>query len=331
MLKPVAFFIFLYLSVTVYAQDITGRKYFSYADSYFHLGEVKILYKVDYDFDGGNLRPESYSVIDSVKLFLDEHPQLCLQIGVYTDSKGKTEFNLALSKRRARSVYNYLINKGVDAARIYYKGYGESLPLVKESNADSSDCESCRQQNRRTEIKIINDYYPVASTPDQNDTICTSYYSIQQTGCVYLISFCNWKMKMTTPSKHDTIKLRTLYGDIIGDTIIRSSKEEIKYGSPKLSWTAHDKCYFNFNDSLPTSPQELVVTSCDGKIKYEIEYIHFFLYGDDRDYIFTYNPFIDLRELKAAMQKPHSTWEIQDIQLKGLAQLSTLNFEFLRK
>ena len=138
-----------------HAQQIAShRKYFLFADANFEVGEVKILSNVYYDYDDGTLRPFSFSSLDSVIDFLKSHPTLSVEIGSHTDSKGKDEYNLKLSEARANSVYQYLKSKGTDPAQISYKGYGETLPLVSNTNADGTDCESCRQQNRRTEITI---------------------------------------------------------------------------------------------------------------------------------------------------------------------------------
>ena len=54
---------------------------------------------------------------------------LIVEIGGYTDSTGTDEYNLALSEKRALSVVNYLIKKGISAERLKYKGYGNTSPI----------------------------------------------------------------------------------------------------------------------------------------------------------------------------------------------------------
>ncbi|WP_088341118.1 OmpA family protein [Robiginitalea sediminis] len=78
-----------------------------------------------------------------------EYPKTVILIEGHTDSAGSEEYNLALSKRRAESVANYLIAQGVDASRFTVKWYGESQP-----RADNSTPEG-KAQNRRVELGIM--------------------------------------------------------------------------------------------------------------------------------------------------------------------------------
>lgn len=89
-----------------------------------------------------------YSTLDSVASVLVKNPDTTLTISGYTDSVGKASSNLQLSKNRADSVARYLINKGVNQARIESVGYGDQNPIA------SNDTEQGRAQNRRVEIKI---------------------------------------------------------------------------------------------------------------------------------------------------------------------------------
>jgi outer membrane protein OmpA-like peptidoglycan-associated protein len=72
-----------------------------------------------------------------------------MEIGGHTDSTGSHEHNMVLSEKRALSVVNYLINKGIEKERLKYKGYGNSIP-VGDNNTEEG-----RQLNRRTEAKIL--------------------------------------------------------------------------------------------------------------------------------------------------------------------------------
>ena len=70
-------------------------------------------------------------------------------MGGHTDSVGDDGANQVLSLARAESVVNYLLNRGVSADNMKMKGYGETVPV------DTNDTEEGRQNNRRTELKII--------------------------------------------------------------------------------------------------------------------------------------------------------------------------------
>jgi outer membrane protein OmpA-like peptidoglycan-associated protein len=89
-----------------------------------------------------------------VKL-LNENPTLEIELNAHTDSKGEEDYNQRLSDARAASVMNYLVSKGISKKRLSSKGFGESKPIAENTNADGSDNPEGRQQNRRTEFKVI--------------------------------------------------------------------------------------------------------------------------------------------------------------------------------
>ncbi len=108
-----------------------------------------------YDFDKATLRPESDSALMALTKFMNDQPNIRVEIGSHTDSKGSDEYNDRLSQARAQSVVDYLIVHGIEASRLEAKGYGERNPEVPNENPDGSDCPVCRQRNRRTEFKIL--------------------------------------------------------------------------------------------------------------------------------------------------------------------------------
>jgi len=108
-----------------------------------------ILKNIFFEFDSYDLRPESISELEYLRDFLVRNPELRIEIGGHTDSKGSNQYNLELSKQRARVVYQYLIDHGIDKNRLTYKGYGETKPVR------SNETEAGRAANRRTEIRVI--------------------------------------------------------------------------------------------------------------------------------------------------------------------------------
>ncbi len=119
------------------------------------IGQVFRLNNVFFDFDKYNLRPESSVELDRVVAFLNEYPNIEIEMSAHTDSKGSDDYNYTLSDNRARSVREYILSKGITAKRIISQGYGETKPVADNANPDGSDNPDGRQLNRRVEFKIL--------------------------------------------------------------------------------------------------------------------------------------------------------------------------------
>ena len=98
---------------------------------------------------GHDLNANFNQVLDSVILVLQEFNQTIIVVAGHTDSRGSNEYNQGLSERRANSVAQYLLAKGVVAARIESVGFGESHPIADNST------EAGRSQNRRVELSLV--------------------------------------------------------------------------------------------------------------------------------------------------------------------------------
>jgi outer membrane protein OmpA-like peptidoglycan-associated protein len=113
------------------------------------VGQVVRLNNVFFDFDKTELRPESFPELDRVVTFMNENPNVEIQIEGHTDAKGTDDYNLNLSGGRITSVEAYMESKGIAPNRIVTKSYGESVPIA------DNETEEGRQQNRRVEFKIL--------------------------------------------------------------------------------------------------------------------------------------------------------------------------------
>lgn len=113
------------------------------------IGEQMSLHNVFFDLDSWVLREESLPELGNLFKLLEDNPDLVVEIGGHTDSTGTEEYNYNLSEQRARVVRDFLINKGIEPARLKYRGYGESEPLNDNSTEEGM------RKNRRTEIKVI--------------------------------------------------------------------------------------------------------------------------------------------------------------------------------
>jgi|SRR5690554_3653068 len=104
---------------------------------------------VNFGFDSSDLTANAKSNLDKIaKVFID-NPKTLINIYGYTDSVGKDEYNMKLSRSRANAVKAYLVSKGIGTKRITTLGMGEADPVA------SNDTDAGRAQNRRVEFAIV--------------------------------------------------------------------------------------------------------------------------------------------------------------------------------
>jgi outer membrane protein OmpA-like peptidoglycan-associated protein len=108
-----------------------------------------ILEGINFDTNKDIIKRDSKPILDRAVEVLQEYPQVRIEISGHTDSAGSYEHNVDLSQRRAESVKNYLIEAGVDGARIETRGAGPNEPIATNDTKDG------RAQNRRIEVKIL--------------------------------------------------------------------------------------------------------------------------------------------------------------------------------
>ncbi|MCY7319331.1 MAG: OmpA family protein [Ramlibacter sp.] len=112
---------------------------------------------VNFDFNESTLRPDAVAILDEAISILGRYPQMRVEIAGHTDAIGSEQYNQGLSERRARTVYDYLTGRGIDAGRLVGPtGYGESRPIAPNTNPDGSDNPEGRARNRRTEVNVQN-------------------------------------------------------------------------------------------------------------------------------------------------------------------------------
>jgi len=110
-----------------------------------------VLEGVTFDTGKYDLTPDDKVILDRVAKSLKAFPDLKVEVGGHTDSVGSQAFNQKLSEQRARSVHDYLVSKGVNAAMLTFKGYGKNGPIADNKTAEG------RAKNRRVELHKIND------------------------------------------------------------------------------------------------------------------------------------------------------------------------------
>ncbi len=127
-------------------------------------GQAVVLSGVNFENGKATLTGPAKIILDSVADAMKASPDTKVEIGGHTDNSGSDASNQSLSERRANAVKTYLVDRGVDAARMGTKGYGESQPLVANETPEG------REQNRRVEFKVVTevsgDAAPAASAPE---------------------------------------------------------------------------------------------------------------------------------------------------------------------
>ncbi len=109
---------------------------------------------VFFDFGRYSLTSESKTTLNEVAQVLKENPKQTLQILGHSDAVGDPVSNMKLSATRARSVRNYLINKGIRADRMYIKVFGESKPAAENVNRNESDKGEDSPENRKLNRRV---------------------------------------------------------------------------------------------------------------------------------------------------------------------------------
>ncbi len=117
--------------------------------------DIKPIY---FDLDKSVIRQDAATELDKMVTILLENPTIVIELGSHTDCRASAGYNMSLSDRRAKASAAYIISKGIDKKRIFWKGYGESKLINKcacEGKTEAPCSEEEHQLNRRTEFKIV--------------------------------------------------------------------------------------------------------------------------------------------------------------------------------
>jgi len=112
-------------------------------------GKIIQLKNIFFDTDKSELLPRSYVELKKLLNLMQDYPNMVIEIRGHTDSQGESDYNIYLSRKRAKAVVEYLNDNGVNRTRTRYKGFGNTQPIA------SNDTETGRQLNRRVEFLII--------------------------------------------------------------------------------------------------------------------------------------------------------------------------------
>jgi peptidoglycan-associated lipoprotein len=140
------------------------------------VSQAVVIENIFYDFDRASLRPASREALNEVIRMLQDNPNVTIELGAHTDRKGSEDYNRRLATRRAQSVVDYLLTRGIHPDRLTAKGYGkehpqtvnkriaEAHPFLHEGDILTEPFtltllpeqqEIVDQLNRRTEFKVL--------------------------------------------------------------------------------------------------------------------------------------------------------------------------------
>lgn len=145
--------------------------------------EPIVLPDILYELDKWDLLPQYQDSLQGLIQTLDQNPTIIIELASHTDARATEEYNDILSQRRAESVVNYLIERGIDPERLVAKGYGERVPRILKKDFNKDDYfiaagttlteafidslpsleykEFAHQLNRRTEFRVLSkDFIP---------------------------------------------------------------------------------------------------------------------------------------------------------------------------
>jgi len=158
-------------------KGVTESQTFSAEIRLSSIAEPIELPNIFYDFAKWDLRPESMVALDKLVETLNDNPNVAIELRSHTDARGSAMSNIELSQKRAQSVVNYLIEKGIQPARLKAVGYAATAPKVVDRKLAAQHAflsegmelkpdfiekleseeqqEVCHQINRRTEFQVI--------------------------------------------------------------------------------------------------------------------------------------------------------------------------------
>ncbi|MBL4657346.1 MAG: PD40 domain-containing protein [Flavobacteriales bacterium] len=113
------------------------------------IGESVVLENIYFDYNKETLKEESILELNKAIRFMEKNSDLSFEISGHTDNKGKWEYNMDLSERRAESVVNYFMEHGISKSRLVYAGYSFDKPIASNATKEG------QQKNRRVQMMVI--------------------------------------------------------------------------------------------------------------------------------------------------------------------------------
>jgi outer membrane protein OmpA-like peptidoglycan-associated protein len=134
-------------------------KTFALKDSSVSTGNNCTLRTIRFDPGKATLLPECYPTLDSIVQFMNRNPAVSLEVQIHSDSRINKNCCDTPSQKRAKSICDYLVQKGIDKSRLFPKGYGDRMLLITDPAINKAktkeEKEALHSYNRRVVLKII--------------------------------------------------------------------------------------------------------------------------------------------------------------------------------
>ncbi len=140
--------VFSYLSLPSRSDSLIAMGEYDTSDLWKDVGD-EFVRPILFDFNKWDLKDDAIPIIEEIVDAMMSRPRLRLEIQGHTDNIGTQEYNLQLSELRAKAVYDAIVSRGIDPARLRYRGFGFAKPVA--SNAT----EEGRAKNRRTQFVVL--------------------------------------------------------------------------------------------------------------------------------------------------------------------------------
>ncbi len=164
-----------------------------------------------YELNKWNITSKAEDELIKVINVLKDNPNVKIELGSHTDARGKTEYNMDLSEKRAKSAVAYLRNRGgISEDRIVSRGYGESI--IKNHCTDGVDCTEAEHSiNRRTELKILNvakqDVFKTLAVMKQEEFMDELLLDIYSEGQIKVVGNDTIVSKASDRDKEEVVKM----------------------------------------------------------------------------------------------------------------------------
>ncbi|MCX2486421.1 OmpA family protein [Pedobacter sp. MR2016-24] len=180
-----------------------------------HISKQPISRSVFFNFDQFNIRADANGVLSNILQFLLEHQGSIIHLDAHADDRGTDDYNQVLSQKRADMIKKFLVDGGLDSARIIPVGHGESQLKIKGNQLT----EAQHQQNRRADISF--DF----NAHDSNSIVYETIGPSVSTGRDLIMVIHGYDTKKCFTKKHSEKKVILKN---IGQALDKGDKEVIK-------------------------------------------------------------------------------------------------------